>query len=194
MAKDIYLIRHGQSTFNVHFESSGIDPLHFDARLSNLGVKQVATARPAAAGLQVDLVVVSPLTRALETAVGLFGGEPAPMIVSSLHRERLGNSCDVGRAPAELLAEFPALAFDHLEDIWWHDGEKDERGVAVEPEPLFLDRVEAFSRWVESRPEPTVAVVGHGTFFHRLTGRHFENCEILKWIPGDDRAHSGKTD
>lgn len=194
MAKEIYLIRHGQSTFNVHFETSGIDPLHFDARLSSLGSRQVFEGRQAAAGLKADLVVVSPLTRALETALGLFGGEPVPVIVSCLHRERLGNSCDVGRKPSELWVEFPMLEFDHLDNIWWHDGEKDERGVAVEPEPLFLDRVEAFSRWVKARPESTVAVVGHGTFFHRLTGRHMENCEIMRWVPGECEADRSQAD
>ncbi|MBT5048216.1 MAG: histidine phosphatase family protein [Rhodospirillaceae bacterium] len=183
MAEDVYLIRHGQSTFNIHFEATGIDPLHFDAPLSALGMKQVAELRAQVAELNVDLVVTSPLTRALETAVGLFGGETVPIVVSSLHRERLGNSCDVGRAPEILSAAFPALNFDHLDDVWWHDGEKDDRGVPVEPDPIFLNRVTAFSRWVVSRPERTVAIVGHGTFIHRLTGRHLENCEIMEWAP-----------
>lgn len=183
MAEDIYLIRHGQSTFNLLFEPSGVDPLHFDAPLSSLGVGQVAKARQTAASLGADLVVASPLTRALETAIGLFGGDPVPMIVSSIHRERLGNSCDVGRAPSVLLKEFPTLNFDHLDDTWWHNGEKDDRGVPVEPDRLFMHRVREFSHWIASRPERTVAVVGHGTFFHRLTGRHLENCEIMKWMP-----------
>jgi broad specificity phosphatase PhoE len=183
MANDFYLIRHGQSTFNVYFEETGVDPLHFDARLSSEGERQVANARQAAKNLRPDLVVTSPLTRALQTAVGLFAGEPVPIVVESLHRERLGNSCDVGRKPSELVDEFPALTFDHLEETWWHDGAKDDRGVPVEPDHLLVQRLSAFSRWIESRPERTVVIVGHGTFFHRLTGRHMENCEILKWRP-----------
>lgn len=185
MAKDVYLIRHGQSTFNMLFESSGIDPLHFDAPLSSLGNLQVAKVRQAAADLDADLVVASPLTRALQTAIGLFHGTPVPITVSSTHRERLGNSCDVGRAPSVLSEEFPTLRFDHLEETWWHNGEKDGRGVPVEPEALFIQRIVEFSRWVSSRPERTVVVVGHGTFFHRLTGRHLENCEIMQWRPSN---------
>lgn len=183
MAREIFLIRHGQSTFNEQFEATGVDPLHFDAPLSRLGLCQVRDARPAAATLGVELVVTSPLTRALQTAVLLFEGGALPVVVSSLHRERLGNSCDVGRNPAVLMKEFPALGFDHLEEVWWHDGEKDERGVPVEPEPLFHGRVEQFVQWIGARPERAVAVIGHGTFFHRLTGRHLANCEILNWRP-----------
>ena len=134
-------------------------------------------------GLGADLVVTSPLTRALQTASGLFEGQAVPIQVSSVHRERLGNSCDVGRRPAVLSAEFPTLAFDHLDEVWWHDGEKDERGVPVEPDHLFSQRLEEFSRWIGARPERTIVVIGHGTFFHRLTGQHFDNCEIVKWRP-----------
>ena len=189
MTKDIYLIRHGQSTFNALFELNGVDPLHFDARLSQLGIAQVAATRHAARKIGADLIVVSPLTRAIETAVGLFGD--APMMISSLHRERLEHSCDVGRAPALLAREFPALEFGHLEDPWYFNGEKDGRGVAVEPETLFKERVSAFSTWISARPERSVVVVGHGAFFRYLTGHPFANCEIKKWSPeqlGSQRA------
>ena len=47
-----------------------------------------------------DLAVVSLLTRALQTAVGLFGEATVPTIVTDLHRERLEHSCDVGRSPS----------------------------------------------------------------------------------------------
>ena len=181
MAKDIYLIRHGQSTFNAIFDLNGVDPLHFDARLSPLGIAQVAATRPAASQIAPDLIVVSPLTRAIETAIGLFGD--APMMISSLHRERLEHSCDLGRAPAALAKEFPLLRFDDLEDPWCYDGEKDDRGVPVEPEYLFKERLSDFTRWISARPERSIVVVGHGAFFRHLTGQPFRNCEIKKWSP-----------
>lgn len=181
MPKDIHLIRHGQSTFNAIFDLNGVDPLHFDALLSPLGVAQVAAARLAASRLAPDLIVVSPLTRAIETAIGLFGD--APMLISSLHRERLEHSCDVGRAPAALAREFPMLSFDGLADPWCYDGEKGDRGVAVEPEHLFKERLADFTRWISARPERSIVVVGHGAFFRHLTGHPFRNCEIGKWSP-----------
>jgi glucosyl-3-phosphoglycerate phosphatase len=99
----IYLIRHGQSTFNALFDLNPVDPLHFDARLSQLGIGQVTAARQAASEIPVDLVVVSPLTRAIQTAVGLFGDANIPMIITDLHRERLEHSCDVGRSPSAFI-------------------------------------------------------------------------------------------
>ena len=183
MADDIFLIRHGQSTFNEHYDATGVDPLHFDARLTLKGRNQVAAARAAAQTLAADLVVVSPLTRAIETGLGLFNPGQTRMIVSALHRERLGNSCDIGRRPGELTAEFPMLDFSCLEECWWYDGAKDHRGVAVEPDPVLARRLAGFSAWLAARTESRVAVIGHGTFFHRLTGRHFGNCEIVEWQP-----------
>ncbi len=182
MPAQVFLIRHGQSTFNEVFEATGVDPLHFDARLTELGHRQVAAARAYAQDLNPDLVVLSPLTRAIETGLGLFHPERAPIVVSPLHRERLGNSCDVGRAPQALAQDFPMLDFGHLETCWWHDGEKDRRGVPVEPDDVFAARVAEFARWLSLRPEKCIAVVGHGTFLHRMTGRHFANCEIFEWV------------
>jgi glucosyl-3-phosphoglycerate phosphatase len=183
MPEYIYLIRHGQSTFNALFDLNRVDPLHFDARLSQIGIEQVAAARQAASDIPVDLVVVSPLTRAIQTAVGLYGDATVPMVVTDLHRERLENSCDIGRSPSTLSAEFPILTFDHLSDPWWHDGQKDNRGVAVEPDHLFAQRVIDFSRWLRARPEDVVVVVGHGGFFRQLSGRYLRNCEIMEWRP-----------
>ena len=77
-------------------------------------------------------------------------------------------------------ANFPALAFDHLEEVWWHrDGEPDERGIVVEPDEVLTDRVQFFRNWLSERPERVIAVVGHGTFFYHLTGRQLQNCEIV---------------
>ena len=183
MRKTIHLIRHGQSTFNAAFEATRVDPLHFDARLTPLGHEQVAAARERLAGAAYDLVVTSPFTRAIETTLGIFG-ESRPVLVEALHREWLWSSCDVGRSPSLLTDEFPALSFAHLDDPWWHDAEeKDALGFAIEPEPVFMARLEAFRAWLTSRPEQRIAVVGHGTFFYMLTGQQLANCEMLAFEP-----------
>ena len=43
---------------------------------------------------------------------------------------------------------------------------------------MFEERVERFRGWLAARPERMIAVVGHGTFFSRLTGRFLANCEV----------------
>ena len=73
MTKLVHLIRHGESTFNAAYQETGADPIDFDAPLSPTGHRQVALRRAAFDALAVELVVTSPLTRAIETALGLFG-------------------------------------------------------------------------------------------------------------------------
>ena len=100
------------------------------------------------------------------------------MIVSALVRERVENSCDVGRSPARLRSDFPALDFAHLEDPWWHrDEAPDSRGICVEPVAVVEARVVEFRAYVLARPEQRVAVVAHGTFLFYLTGKVLANCE-----------------
>lgn len=181
MTKTVHCIRHGQSTFNAAFALNRVDPLHWDAPLTELGQQQAREAAAQLRDIPFELIVTSPLTRAIQTTLGLFGDHPSAdrIRVESLHREHLASSCDVGRAPALLLQDFPQLAFDHLEDVWWHrEGEPDERGFVIEPDETLLERVEHFRGWLAARPERLIAVVGHGTFFYHLTGRFLNNCEI----------------
>lgn len=191
--RSIICIRHGESTFNAAWRAAAVDPLHFDAPLSPVGVEQVRQARRALEHLPVELVVTSPLTRALQTAVGLFGEHrhSPRFVVHPLMRERVENSCDVGRSPAELAVEFPALDVAHLDDPWWHvDGAPDHRGICIEPVASVAARALQFKSYLRMRPERCIAVVGHGTFFFHLTGQTLANCEIAD-VELDTVGHAG---
>lgn len=179
MAKTIHLIRHGQSTFNAAIAASPFaNHLIFDAPLSAEGEQQARTLRTRAEGLGAEIVLVSPLTRAIQTALGAFG-DIAPILVEPLHRERVEYSCDIGRSPAALAAAFPGLAFDHLDDPWWYTDGSHPQAICFEPEALLEERVAAFTRLLAARPERTIAVVGHGTFLRRMTGERFGYCEVV---------------
>ena len=173
----IVCIRHGESTFNAHHRETGEDPGHVDARLTERGRGQVAAARAGLAAIPFELVVTSPLTRAIETTMGLFGEHPAEptILVEVLHRECQESSCDIGRAASEIAAEFPHLSVGHLPEVWWHVDEA-AAPYPIEPRALFDGRVAAFRDWLAARPEKVIAVVGHGTFFYHLTGAWLENC------------------
>ena len=89
-----------------------------------------------------------------------------------------------GRAASVLAAEFPDVAVDHLPEIWWHaEGEPDAQGVHIEPRTLFDARVLGFRDWLAARPERSIAVVGHGTFFYHLTGVWLDNCQTVTFDP-----------
>ncbi len=87
--KEVYLVRHGESEYNQWRRNSFrnpctllcvCDPMIFDAPLSRAGEAQVRALRRAlwaptgagAIGPRVELVVTSPLTRAVETCLGGF--------------------------------------------------------------------------------------------------------------------------
>lgn len=176
-------IRHGESTFNAAWRAMGIDPLYFDAPLSDAGREQVRRARSTLTDYPVEVVITSPLTRALQTATGLFDGHPRRprMLVAALLRERVENSCDVGRSPVQLASDFRALDFADLDDEWWHaDGVPDARGVCVEPVAAVAARAAEFRTFLLARPERFIAVVGHGTFLFHLTGTLLNNCEVTE--------------
>jgi broad specificity phosphatase PhoE len=44
----------------------------------------------------------------------------------------------------------------------------------------LLGRVDELKRWILTRPETTIAVVGHGGLFSRILGYHLKNCGF-KW-------------
>ncbi|MHC2105956.1 MULTISPECIES: histidine phosphatase family protein [unclassified Methylobacterium] len=179
----IVCIRHGESTFNAAHRHGGGDPGLLDARLTPRGQAQARDARERLKDIPFELVVISPLTRAIETAAILFGEHPNQprVLVEVLHRECQESSCDVGRAASEIAAEFPHLDVGHLPEVWWHAEPGCEvGGYPVEPRHLFDARVAGFREWLRGRPETTIAVVGHGTFFYHLTGTFLENCASIE--------------
>lgn len=183
--KTVFCIRHGESTFNAAFRATGVDPMHQDAPLSDEGHRQVKEARQRFRAVPFELVVVSPLTRTLQTAHGIFDGHPArpAMLVEPLHREFAESSCDVGRPGAVLASEFPHFDLSHLPEVWWHaEGEPDHRGICVEPLERLQARIADFRLWLARRPEQTIAAVGHHTFFFHLTGMRLHNCHAVKLL------------
>ena len=114
--KRIFFIRHAEGTHNVAERESTFTPkenvllaentgmTHWDARLTPKGEEQCAALKHSIRGdgvwgyakpLNLDLVVVSPLTRCLQTAV-LSLGDPSsagapPFLASELCRERVAD-------------------------------------------------------------------------------------------------------
>ena len=108
----IYLIRHAQSAFNAVYDPNKPDPMIFDAPITALGETQAQQARSEVQQLDLINVIVSPFTRALQTAQLIFGNR-LPFQINSEVREQLCNSCDVGSPPHELARDYPHLDFDH---------------------------------------------------------------------------------
>lgn len=193
-AKRIVLVRHGISQMNIAlcaqpWGSRGfVDPAIYDAPLTEKGMEQAArTEAP-----EVELVVSSPLTRALQTAKRVFGEArlgPEKALMLPLAAERVYLSSDVGTARSQLEGDWGhlfSLAFVDNEE-WWYDGPQDDYdewrppGTYLcpgEPQAAFIERMHRLLAWLDQRAESTIALVCHWGVIHALTGQDFENCQV----------------
>ena len=185
----IYLIRHAQSEFNAAFMPDAHDPLIFDAPLSPLGKEQAVETRTHIKALGITNLIVSPMTRTLQTAALIFFFF-YPVSINALIREQLIHSCDVGRAPNSLAKDYPHLDFSHLHECWWHDGEKNHLGYSVEPRELLEQRADQFIDFLIANRTHSTAIISHGNFIHATTGIKPQNCEIIKFDPSSRTSQS----
>uniref|UniRef100_A0A7S1FGD6 Phosphoglycerate mutase-like protein n=1 Tax=Noctiluca scintillans TaxID=2966 RepID=A0A7S1FGD6_NOCSC len=190
-AKRVALIRHGEGYHNVNSRKLYLGWLWSSAtRDTSLTATGEEQARSLQTTLQddadhplhkVQVVISSPLQRALQTTRLVFGeGLTPPRCVSPLHTERCILPCDRGRSPQEIASLFPDVkeweGFDALEPVWWPKTRSEEFWP--------VDRVESFKRLLLSRSETSLAVVGHAGFFKCFAGVAMHNCEVL-WVDVD---------
>jgi glucosyl-3-phosphoglycerate phosphatase len=181
----MFLLRHGQSFFNLHFNRTRKDPGIEDPELTPFGVEQARAAAAALATTPLTRIIVSPFTRALQTAQPFLRTHDATIVIMHEVRERAAFTCDVGSAP-ELLAErFPHHEFDHLPRQWWHSG--------IESVASTVARADEFRAAMAAREDsPTTLLVSHWAFLLALSGRSLENGEVLQYDPaaGDPTARA----
>ncbi|XP_010544050.1 PREDICTED: phosphoglycerate mutase-like protein 1 [Tarenaya hassleriana] len=214
--KIIHLVRHGQAMHNVEAEKDRnalLSPHLFDPPLTDLGHEQLENLRKHVVGSgllkRVELVVTSPLFRAMQTAVGVFGSEDQSHISSSppicaleLARDRNGlRPPDMRRNVSESQALFPTIDFSLMEseeDNLWNPDVR-------ESEEELLARGLEFMKWLWTRPEKEVVVVSHGIMLQHMlyvfandcqdSVRHelckrFGNCEIRTVVIVDKSLNS----
>jgi broad specificity phosphatase PhoE len=170
------LLRHGQSYFNLHFNATRVDPGIEDPALTPLGLEQARAAAAALARLPVTRIIVSPYTRALETAQPILQVHDVPLEIMHEVRERTAFACDVGSSPHALAARFPQHEFAHLPPHWWHAG--------TETAAETIARADAFRALMAPRRDSaTTLVISHWAFILALTGRSVTNGEILEYDP-----------
>lgn len=185
----VYFIRHAEGYHNVAERESTFTPhnlvllkensgfVYWDAALTPKGRDQCEQLKASIRGtsvwgfekpLNLDLVVVSPMTRTLQTALISLGspnspGAP-PFIANELCRERISDSmCDGRRSVKELQRDFPGVDFslvEHNEDWMFHNQK--------ETDETCQERAVKFLQWLCARPEVHIAVVTHSLFLKNL--------------------------
>lgn len=167
--KSIVLIRHGQSMAQVAHDA-GVDRTTEwslrDAPCSAKGNQQAQAIQGAALG--VDLVIVSPLTRALTTMLFGFVGTEMPMIchpaAKEFNFERDDDPENIPRAIEDVMTDLESIAPDsHRVDFSLLPPEWPK----VENKPRPADLIE----FISSRPEQRIAVVCHHNVIKSILGK-----------------------
>jgi broad specificity phosphatase PhoE len=151
---------------------------------------------------ELDLVVVSPLTRALQTMeIGLhptIRHRKLPVIAVPLATERVYLISDIGKTQSELKKAYSNVDFDtafpHDEDAPWYftpsdelaenyvewrpNGEGQVYACLGEPQDYFDRRMSELYRFLDDRHESTIALVCHAGVIDWFVQEIFENCEL----------------
>ena len=180
MSKNLYCIRHGLAEHNVNYLKYGCktfyDPNFVDTSLVEEGFKQAANLGETWSDIDdIELVVVSPLKRTLQTATEIFKGKSVPIISFELAREYPigGHTCNKRSQKEYLMKMFPNINFDDIkegEDYLW-DPEKQE---SIHELDL---RINTFKKFIEGRPEKNIALVSHASFIGQMKDKHIKYIE-----------------
>jgi broad specificity phosphatase PhoE len=179
MSKILHLVRHGHSLHNELFHKIGVQafriPATIDSPLTNEGhLQSIELGQSWQKKKEIELVLVSPLTRTLETCMNIFGDTEIPIISQEFLREYpIGeDTCNKRSSLTLLKNRFPKIEFqldvDH--DTLWKE---DYRENMIELE----QRLEKMITYLQSRPEKNIAIVGHSSFFGQFKDNHIGYLE-----------------
>ena len=170
------LLRHGQSEFNLHFTATRRDPGIHDPKLTELGHALAEAAAEALARERITRIIVSPYTRALQTAAPVARRLGVPVFVNPVVRERYSFTCDIGSPRAELETTWPEHDFTAIEEVWWPS--VDEPGASIIGRAaLFRAEMAALPDWSDT------LVVSHWGFILCMTGQSVMNGTWLRCDP-----------
>lgn len=215
-AKVVWHVRHGESEGNVakhkaqaldkaagggsdKFEAYLADPRYVDAPLSPEGVAQAKRAAEAVATWKhtPTLIVVSPMTRALQTASIVFEAQldagTAKLVIRPELREFFSRMQESrGRRIPELqacpllrnFAPLQAALRDAQTEGWAAEWDRSwAAGDGYEDHVESPTRMEEFRLWLAKRPERRIATVSHWGTINNLLNR-----EPWADAPGETRA------
>mmetsp|Transcript_24616 Transcript_24616/g.59881 ORF Transcript_24616/g.59881 Transcript_24616/m.59881 type:complete len:267 (-) Transcript_24616:259-1059(-) len=192
-SKVVHFVRHGQGYHNLWAEQSGVRcnciagefaacpynrPDLVDAALTDMGISQATKLSEADLDPHYpELVVVSPLRRAMQTATYAFPPSPSvPFVALEDLREHIGvHVCDKRFSVTEHKENFPHVSFDELEDD--HDAMHSE--TERETRASMAQRAYNSLQWVAGRPEKSIAVVCHSGILGSIMNSVME-CEESK--------------
>ena len=171
MSKLLYLIRHGVALHNQKFIEMEYNvnafriPEVIDAPLTREGhIQSIELGSEWHDKHNIEVVIVSPLTRALETAYNIFGDTDIPIICQEYLREYpIGrDTCNLRSDRDVLQLKFPSIDFSNMhynKDILWTPGEDNMETIEA-----LNKRICLMKDYLLNRQESKIAIVGHSSY------------------------------
>lgn len=207
-AKTVHFVRHGQGFHNLmadlasssgkqwtQFVPSDANPYTMpeilDAPLTDKGRKQALSLQPRTQDLPLELLVLSPNCRALQTGLLAFAHhiDRIPWFAHEMAREETGvHACDQRRPTSQQRAEFPQIDFSLLkaeDDVIFNPQQRESKLQVAE-------RIYSFLEWLGTRPESHVGVTSHSGWLLTMFNAVLDcsDAESLKdwWHTGEMRS------
>ena len=216
----ILAIRHGESEWNVLHRKYPTEEERYHPRMWTIdcGLTERGVDQAKQAGLEleqqtlpdgVDLVVVSPLRRALDTAQHIVHefhnhkresklATKIPLVqISKDAAEVMVDPCDIGSTPRQLEIDYPQRDFSNLEQHWWHGGKSPSEALKSMVERKWLETAKDAQARIqgrlldylkgEAKNFSTIVIVCHSDTIWWLTRTQHENGEYF-----GQRAENGE--
>ena len=179
MSKILHLVRHGHSLHNELFHKIGVQafrtPATIDAPLTQEGhIQSIELSHSWSQKKDIELILVSPLTRTLETCMNIFGDTNINIESHEFLREYpIGeDTCNKRSSLTLLKNRYPKVDFQLSidEDILWRE---DYRETVEELE----ERLQIMINYLKGRKETNIAIIGHSSFFGQFKDNHISYME-----------------
>ena len=165
--KVLYLIRHGVAEHNVQYNKIGKKAFYgeknTDTKLTEEGHQQSIVLGQTWENINdIELVLCSSLTRALETAENIFIQSNVKMIALDLLKEFPEGLQTVNKRSnkEDLIQTYKKIDFSYLdtnEDSTWNP----KREETIDE---LNERIEKIDEFIKNRKEEKIAIVGHSSF------------------------------
>eukprot|EP00439_Symbiodinium_sp_Y106_P029910 s1025_g3.t1 len=167
----VFLLRHGEAEHNVSDEDVP------DAPLTARGRGQANAWRDRMEEYDFEVVLLSPLTRAIQTACYAFQEEEdVPLVVVRSARELWWE--DVANQPGPLES-----VYKRLEQLpRGHEVQALEAALSTKDAGTEAESIRHFRTVLAKRPEKTIAVVTHWGVINALCRQSADNCEMMECL------------
>ncbi|KAJ5032626.1 uncharacterized protein L3040_009223 [Drepanopeziza brunnea f. sp. 'multigermtubi'] len=177
MPPTLILIRHAQAEHNATRDYTIRDPaltkLGFGEQCDTLA-KHLQSELPLAQ--KIELIVVSPMMRTIQTAQNSLGWlmeKGIPVILKAEFQENSDKPCDTGSAISVMEKKWPQFDWSSVDSIY-----PENSGLFEFSMEGLRKRGVAARKFLRDRPEKVIAVVSHAGFLRTgLCQREFDNAD-----------------